>query len=114
MRPIHAIGVAALLTSCPSLAIAQEAAPIALNSFSDTPDGINTAIVIDQHGVTLGIVAKVEMNNAGRPSQVDVLMPGGRRIKVRAASASYDFEAHRVIADTTILQTAQAAGGFHG
>ena len=109
MIPIQAFGLATAIALLPSIVAAQEAAPIALSSFADMPDRINTAIVIDRTGTTLGVVAKVKTDRMGHPSQVDVLMPGGRRITVPAASAAYDFEAHRVIADTPVLKTAETA-----
>lgn len=88
-------------------AAVQDVAPMALNSFSAVPQGIGTAIVIDQKGATLGIVQKIETSSTGSPTKVDVMMPGGRQLVVDATSASYDPLAHRVIADQGVVQTAE-------
>ena len=109
MKYVPSLAIISVLMGLPVAAVAQDIAPMALNSYSALPDGINTAIVIDQHGTTLGIVSKVETNSTGAPLQVDVLMPGGRQLAVKASAASYDSMAHRVIAETGALQTAQPA-----
>jgi hypothetical protein len=109
VKYIPSLAIIIVLMGLPVAAETQDIAPMALNSYSALPDGINTAIVIDQQGTTLGIVSKVETNSAGAPLQVDVLMPGGRQWAVKASAASYDSMAHRVIAETGALQTAQTA-----
>jgi hypothetical protein len=100
--------------SFPICSMAEDSTPVTLNNYADVPTGINTAIVVDRQGTTLGVVAKVERNSAGGPSEVDVVMPGGRRLQVGASSAVYDSMSNRVIADTPVLETAQAARGLRG
>jgi hypothetical protein len=109
MKVLAVFGVVTWGVLSASLAKAQDLEPTALTAYADLPDGINTAIVIDQQGRTLGIVAKVELRGDGRPKQVDVLMPGGRHLLIQAPAASYDFEANRVIANFSVTQTADTA-----
>lgn len=112
MKQFRTFGFAALLmlpagvAAAQGIAAVQDVAPMALNSYSTVPQGIGTALVIDQKGTTLGIVQKVETSSTGSPTKVDVMMPGGRQLVVDANSASYDAIAHRVIADQGLVQTA--------
>jgi hypothetical protein len=120
MTLFRTFGIAAILLLPAGIAAAQgtaavqDVAPMALNSFSTVPQGISTAIVIDQKGTTLGIVQKVETSSTGSPTKVDVMMPGGRQLVVDATSASYDALSHRVIADQGVVQTAQTVAQPRG
>jgi hypothetical protein len=113
MKLFQTVSIAAVLifpagiAAAQGVAAVQDVAPMALNSYSSAPQGINTAIVIDQRGTTLGIVQKIETSSTGNPTKVDVMMPGGRQLVVDANAASYDALSHRVIADQGVIQTAE-------
>jgi hypothetical protein len=108
------IGLLAIGGASIDTALAQDLEPVSLNSFSNAPDGIATAIVNDQLGRTIGIVARVELKTDGRLKQVDVLMPGGRHMVIDSTSASYDAETHRVIANLPVTQTVAADTDLRG
>ena len=59
MKNALSLGFIALV-SFPVCSIAEEAAPVTLNNYADVPTGIDTAIVMDRQGTTLGVVARVE------------------------------------------------------
>jgi hypothetical protein len=84
-------------------AMADELAPMALNSFTFVPARITQAIVVDQGGTALGIVAKVDSDASGTPRQVEVLKPGGDTMILAARAASYDPVANRVVADSAMV-----------
>jgi hypothetical protein len=84
-------------------AMADELAPMALNSFTFVPARITQAIVVDQGGTALGIVAKVDSGPTGTPRQVEVLKPGGDTMILAARAASYDPIANRVVADSAMV-----------
>lgn len=87
-------------------ALADELAPMALNSFTFVPARITQAIVVDQGGTALGIVAKVDSDASGTPQQVEVLKPGGETLILAARAASYDPVANRVVADNAMIGAA--------
>lgn len=74
----------------PGLAGAQDIAPIALNSLSATPQGIDGAHVWDQHGNYIGEVQQVATDQDGKPSAISIMSKGGRLMVVSASAASYD------------------------
>ncbi len=83
-------------------AVADEFAPMALNSFSIVPHAISRAIVVNQDGTAIGIVQRVEIDSTGKPVRVEILMPGGREAPVPAQAASYDSITNHVIAENDV------------
>ena len=108
-RTLRFLACAGVLLASPVLAAEQDFAPMALNSFTFVPKRIATATVVDQNGQALGIVQRVDSDPTGKPSQVEVLMPGGRTMAIASQSVSYDPIANHVVADSAIVRTAQAA-----
>jgi hypothetical protein len=65
-------------------------APMALNSFTNPPDKVATARVVDSKGITIGAVQKVDIDG-GKPSRVEVALLGSNQIiSLDARSVSYD------------------------
>ena len=92
----------------PALAAGEDFAPMALNSFTFVPKRIVTATVVDQNGQALGIVQKVDSDSSGKPSWIEVLMPGGQTMAIASQSASYDPVANQVVTDSVTVRTAEA------
>jgi hypothetical protein len=70
---------------------AENIAPIALNSLANPPDKIATARVVDDKGITVGAVQKVEMDQSGKPLQVEIALLGADRvIALPSSQLSYD------------------------
>jgi hypothetical protein len=66
-------------------------APMALNSFSNVPDKISTAVVIDSKGSPVGAVRKVEMDAKGKPIRVEIALLGSQQIvALNSSDLSYD------------------------
>jgi hypothetical protein len=71
-------------------------APMALNSFSNPPDKVATARVVDAKGITIGAVQKVDITD-GKPTRVEIALLGSNQvISLDAQSVSYD-EASNVL-----------------
>jgi hypothetical protein len=65
-------------------------APMALNSFSNPPDKVATARVVDDKGITIGAVQKVDIDG-GKPTSVEIALLGSNKIiSLDARSVSYD------------------------
>lgn len=65
-------------------------APMALNSLSNPPDKIATARVVDDKGITIGAVQKVDIQG-GKPSDVQIALLGSQQIvALDAGQLSYD------------------------
>ncbi len=68
----------------------QALAPMALNSLSNPPAEIATARVVDDKGMTVGAVQKVDIDG-GKPSKVEIALLGSDRIiALEAGQLSYD------------------------
>lgn len=79
------------IAAIPSLACAQDMAPVALNSLTAAPDNIVSARVVDQNGRVLGQVERVQTDQDGKPSAIAFRAADGRGTIVLAASGvSYD------------------------
>jgi hypothetical protein len=79
------------IAAIPSLACAQELAPVALNSLTSPPGNIASANVMDQNGRVLGQVLRVQTDQDGRPSAIAFRASDGRgTIVLAAAGVSYD------------------------
>ena len=91
-----------LLTLVPVPAFAQEFSPMALAGFSVVPYRLKSAVVFGQDGKAVGIVQRVETDDTGRPTSVEVLEPGGAVMLVPSSSASYDSIANEVIVEPPV------------
>jgi hypothetical protein len=79
------------IAAIPSIACAQELAPVALNSLTSTPANITAARVLDQNGRVLGQVLRVQTDQDGKPSAIAFRAADGRgTIVLAAAAVSYD------------------------
>jgi hypothetical protein len=75
-------------------------APMALNSFTNPPDKVATARVVDNKGVTIGAVQKVDIDG-GKATSVEVALLGSNRIiSIDASSLSYDEPNNVLVAAT--------------
>ena len=75
----------------PSLAYAEEMAPVALNSFSAAPANAASAQVMDQNGHLLGQVERIQADQDGKPAALSFrAAQGGNMIVISAAAVSYD------------------------
>ncbi len=82
-------------------ALADDLAPVALNSLSAAPAKIAAAPVLDQNGTVIGRVRAIVTDQDGKPAAMSYVA-GDRRLAVIAAQAvSYDAQKNRVIADTS-------------
>jgi hypothetical protein len=78
-------------------------APMALNSFSNPPDKVATARVVDQKGIVIGSVQKVDVAAGGKPTAVEIALLGTNQIvSLDAKAVSYD-------ATNNVLMTMQAS-----
>lgn len=100
-RPIMARSwptlIFSLLTLVPVPAFAQKFSPMALAGFSAVPYRLKFAVVFGQDGKAVGIVQRVETDDTGRPTSVEVLEPGGAVMLVPSSLASYDSIANELI-----------------
>jgi hypothetical protein len=72
-------------------------APIALNSLASPPPEIASAAVVDDKGAVIGAVQKVDLDQAGKPTRVEIALLGSERIvALNSAELSYD-QSHNVV-----------------
>lgn len=79
----------AILVVFSAPAVAEDLAPMALNSLSTAPD-IASRPVMDQHGKTIGTAQAVQTDASGKPSAISLRTPDGKTIVLGAAAVSYD------------------------
>ena len=96
MRTLPTVVIACALSAA-GPALGEEFAPMVLNAYSSVPHAISQAIVLDETGTAVGIVHNINLDRAGKPVAVCVIIAGGREISVPAHQASYDALANRVI-----------------
>jgi hypothetical protein len=108
-KSLRSLIFAGVCLASPALAAGEDFAPMALNSFTFVPKRIATATVVDQNGQALGIVQKVDSDSSGKPSRIEVLMPGGQTMAIASQSASYDPVANQVVTDGATVRTAESA-----
>jgi hypothetical protein len=99
-----------LLTLVPVSVFAQELSPMALAGFSAVPYRLKSAVVFGQDGKAVGIVHRVETDDTGKPTEVEVLEPGGAVMLVPSSLASYDPISNEVIVVPPV-RTALAPSG---
>jgi sporulation protein YlmC with PRC-barrel domain len=90
MSPIRVAALCGLFVLVPSLAFAEEMAPVALNSMSQVPANLSSAPVMDQNGKVIGQVDKVQADVDGKPSALSFRAHNGQLVVVSAAAASFD------------------------
>ena len=84
-------------------ALADDFAPVALNSLTAAPAKIVAAPVMNQTGAVIGKVKAVATDQDGRPSAISYV--ADKRLAVIAAQAvSYDAQKNIVVADVSKAQ----------
>jgi len=104
MRTIVSLALASLIGP----AVADDFAPMALNSYTKAPPQLATAKVFAQDGALLGNVQGVE----GSPGSITILrvgIPGPAVIGIGASHVSYDAFKNVIVAEEA--QTKAAPGG---
>lgn len=99
-----ALLLSVLVLSIP--AIADDFAPVALNSLSAAPPKIVAAPVLDLNGRVIGKVRAIATDQDGRPSAMSYVA-GNRLMVVAAPAVSYDAQKNLVVADTARAQAGQ-------
>jgi hypothetical protein len=87
MSPFRFAAVCGFFILVPTLALAEEMAPVALNSLSAVPSG--AIQVLDQNGHLLGQVERIQTDQDGKPSAM-AFRAGDKTLVISAAAASYD------------------------
>lgn len=99
-----ALLLSVLVLSIP--AIADDFAPVALNSLSAAPPKIVAAPVLDLNRRVIGKVRAIATDQDGRPSAMSYVA-GNRLMVVAAPAVSYDAQKNLVVADTARAQAGQ-------
>ena len=73
----------------PALALAEDLAPVALNSLSTAP-ALNATQVQDQNGRPLGQAERIQADQYGKPSALAFRATNGNTIIIAAPAVSYD------------------------
>jgi len=81
-------------------AIADDMAPVALNSLTIAPARLTAAPVLDQNGAVIGKVRAVVTDQDGRPSALSYVA-NNRLLIIAAPAVSYDAQKNIVVADTS-------------
>jgi hypothetical protein len=107
-------GTASLL----NLALAKDSpdvpqmAPMALNSYTWAPRIIGSANVLDLNGDLIGRVQKLDVDQAGKPQGLEVLLTGSSRtINVVASNVSYDQQQNIVTVGLDKQEVAKVSQG---
>ena len=82
-------------------ALAEDVAPVALNSLSAAPAKIAAAPVLDQNGAVIGKVRAIVTDQDGKPSAMSYVATDNRLRVIGAPAVSYDAQKNQVIADTS-------------
>jgi hypothetical protein len=93
-----------LVFSAPALA--DDLAPMALNSFSIAPN-VAARPVMDQQGKVIGQAQAVQTDASGKPSAISLRTPDGKTIVLGAAAVSFDGRV--LVADSREPQIAALA-----
>jgi hypothetical protein len=90
MSPFRFAAFCGFFIVVPALALAEEMAPVALNSLSEPPK-FGSAPVLDQQGHVVGQAAQVATDQDGKPSALSIrAAKDGSTVVVSAAAVSYD------------------------
>lgn len=73
----------------PTLALAEDLAPVALNSLSTAP-ALNATQVQDQKGLVLGQAERIQTDLNGKPSALAFRASNGNTVVIGAPAVSYD------------------------
>src|SRR5262249_28013940 len=73
----------------PSLAGAEDLAPVALNSLAQAPK-LESVPVMDQQGQVIGKAERLQTDQDGKASALAIRASNGKTIVVSAAAVSYD------------------------
>ena len=73
----------------PTLALAEDLAPVALNSLTTAPM-LNATQVQDQKGRLLGQAERIQTDQDGKPSALSFRTTNGQTVVIGAAAVSYD------------------------
>ena len=79
----------AIFVIVPTLACADDLAPVALNSLSEPPK-LGSAPVLDQQGHLLGYAGQLATDQDGKPAGLSIRLQNGKTTVVSAAAVSYD------------------------
>ncbi|HEY2835450.1 MAG TPA: hypothetical protein VGI89_02700 [Rhizomicrobium sp.] len=105
---------AAFLCILPFAALADDIAPMALNSIGAVPPKIQGAPVEDIHGAIVGRVARIETDVQGKPLRADVTLNGGRMVFLDTVNLSYDESTNVLVTALDQQQLAQLADQRRG
>jgi hypothetical protein len=104
MRVLLALSIVLALTAP---AVADEFAPMALNSISAVPAKIAGAKVVDPKGAAVGSLVRVLTDARGKPLKADIALTGGQAITLEASALGYDQNANIVVTAMDQAQLAQ-------
>ena len=102
-----AIVLAFTLLAVPLPAMADNFAPMALNSIATVPPKIVGAKVLDPKGVAVGSLARVVTDAKGKPLQADIMLTDGNTIVLQASALGYDQNANLLVTAMDQAQLAQ-------
>jgi hypothetical protein len=88
---------------------ADDFAPMALNSVGSVPAKIAGAKVMDEHGVEVGSVSRIEADAMGKPLKADITLTSGQIIFLDASALGYDQNANVLVTAQDQKQLAQMA-----
>jgi hypothetical protein len=89
MSPSRFAVLCGLFALVPTLACADDLAPVALNSLSQPPK-LGSAPVLDQQGHLLGYAGQMVTDQDGKPAGLSIRLQNGKTTVVSAAAVSYD------------------------
>ena len=92
-----AIVLASTLLAVPLPAMADNFAPMALNSIAAVPAKIAGAKVVDPRGAAVGSLVRVQTDAKGKPIKADIALTGGRTITLDASALGYDQNVNVVV-----------------
>ena len=79
-------------------ASAEDLDSASLESFTVVPRAAASAVVYTPDGNAIGVVGGIN-RRGGHPTNIEVVLPGGRLVRIAASLASYDPIANEIIAD---------------
>jgi hypothetical protein len=106
LRTVAFTGAFSSLLFLSAPAVAQDLAPMALNSLSTAPN-VASRPVMDQHGKAIGTAQAVQTDASGKPSAMSLRTADGRIIVLGAAAVSFDGRV--LVADSQEPQIAALA-----
>ena len=89
MLVLRSAALCGFLVIIPTLAGAEDLAPVALNSLPQAPK-LDSVRVMDQQGHVIGKVERIQADQDGKASALAIRAVNGQTVVVSAAAASYD------------------------